>query len=173
MAREQEGLTLLFAHLQNSPSLPCWVWPRAGALYTPVCKPREGGLRAEALWKLWGQGYPPEKVLQIQRKRDKERQGHGCGHFPSGHPGGGCRVSRRTESYCRASLLQPPSVGSSDGDRHWFPLQGHTWAPSSHLWLPNPTSWTSAGAQARLHSSWEQWRYSFPSTDAVVNLLAM
>lgn len=99
----------------EDPSLPCWVWTRAGALCILMCNPREGGLRGEADWKLWGQGYALDKVLQIQRKWDKERQGDGCGHFPTAHARGGCRGSRRTccpIAACCCHLLWAPMMGT-------------------------------------------------------------
>lgn len=62
MAREQDRLTLLFAHLQTlpgeDPSLP-WVWTRAGALYTHMASP---GSQAES--RIFTKGLQVRKMGQ-------------------------------------------------------------------------------------------------------------
>lgn len=121
MARGQDRLTLLFAHLQNSPwrgSIPALLSMNQG--WCSLHSPREGGLRAELLWKL----RPGVPIRQSASDSEKMGQGQAGGWMwavPQCSPQRRCRGNSRTES----SLLQPPPLGSTDGDRHWFTLQGH------------------------------------------------
>lgn len=164
---------------REDPSLPCWVWTRAAALYSYMPRATEGGLGAEANWKLWAQGYSPDKMLQSQRKWDKERQGDGCGHFPvltsEGNAEGIGWLSPIAEPACCSHLLWAPVMDRQDRmDRHWFTLQGHTDVHQAHL-SGSQTPW--AEPQLELKHVFTQVGNSedifFPSTDAVVNLLAM
>lgn len=177
MAREQDRLTLLFAHLQNSPQRGSIPGYEPGLLlFTPTCpKPGRVGWEQKQTESSEPRGIHQTKCFRVRENGTRRGQGMDVDTSPvltseeDAEGIGG--LSPIAEPACCSHLLWAPVMDRQD--RHWFTLQGHTCTPSSHLRQPNPMGWASVGAQTRLHSSWEQWRYFFPSTDAVVNLLAM
>lgn len=134
-------MTLLFAHLQTCPwtgSIPVWLSVDQGWCSSHSHAQAQGG-EAESRSKLkaLSPGYPPAKVLQIQRKWDKEGQRHGWGHFP---------VPTSEEDGERIGGLSPIAEPACCSHLPWAPMMGigtdlpckDTQAPGSLLRQPNP-----------------------------------